>query len=158
MYIGVTFLRGEIINMKLLCTDGWIRRKSETCMCLLWPASPICSVCSCHQCSKAQGNVKEIAVHDPVPGSAMDDITPASVILLRHLQAQSVPKPKGVKVQLIRKSDIIYEYLCGHKEHRALADGKGNCIQSRKQPPQNDHWNHTGRREPEIVCYRKNPR
>lgn len=42
-----------------LCTDGWIRRKSETCMCLLWPASPICSVFYCHQCSKAQGNFKE---------------------------------------------------------------------------------------------------
>ena len=74
----------------------------------------------------------EIAVHYPVAGIAMDDITPASVILLRHLQAQSVPKPKGVKVQLIRKSDIIYDYLCRHKEHCVRVDGKSNCIQSRK--------------------------
>lgn len=27
-----------------LCTHGWIRRKSQTCMCLLWSVSPICSV------------------------------------------------------------------------------------------------------------------
>ena len=42
-----------------LCPDGsWIRQKSETYMCLLWPASFICSVHYCHQSSKALGNFR----------------------------------------------------------------------------------------------------
>ena len=44
-------LRSQVARDPLhLCTDGG---------CLLWPASFICSVYYCHQCSKAQGNFKE---------------------------------------------------------------------------------------------------